>query len=128
MGGYTKNSKDSAGRRLGLKTTHGSEVLENEIILRQRGFKWHPGNNIKHGKDHTLHTKMEGKVVWANDRYAYKKRKRVNVIPMEIPNRKFPAPFGFMYHPELYPELAGFNPEPTNLELPIRKKVRTMNP
>jgi hypothetical protein len=50
------------------------------------------------------------------------------VIPQEIPNRKFPAPPPFAYHPELYPELAMKNPEPTNFEIPKPKPKRQRNP
>ena len=60
MGGSTNNKKDSAGRRLGLKKWgHNAENYPNEIILRQRGFKWHPGMHVKTGKDHTLHAEVE---------------------------------------------------------------------
>ena len=60
MGGSTSNKKDSAGRRLGLKKWgHSTEIFENEILARQRGFKWHPGNLTRAGLDHTIHAKME---------------------------------------------------------------------
>ena len=118
MAGSTNNKKDSAGRRLGVKRSQGSEVRRGEILLKQRGFKWHPGNHVYSGKDHTLHTETEGVVTWAQDKYAYKRRKRINVIPQETPNRKFPPPPSFVYHPEIFPELAKYNPSPANLEIP----------
>ena len=106
MAGSTSNKKDSAGRRLGIKRFGQAEVLENEIVARQRGFKWHPGENVKYGRDHTLHSDTEGILGWSKDSYARKKRTYIHVIPQEIPNRKFPAPPPFVYHPELFPELA----------------------
>ena len=59
MAGSTSNSKDSAGRRLGIKKWGRAEVLENEILLRQRGFKWRPGHHVHYGKDHTIHASTE---------------------------------------------------------------------
>ena len=60
MGGSTNNKRDSAGRRLGLKKWgHNAEIYPNEIILRQRGLKWHPGMHVKSTKDHTLHAEVE---------------------------------------------------------------------
>ena len=59
MGGSTSNKKDSAGRRLGIKKFGAAEVLENEIVARQRGLQWHPGDNMRQGKDHTLHASEE---------------------------------------------------------------------
>ena len=60
MGGSTNNKRDSAGRRLGLKKWgHSAEIFPNDIILRQRGHKWHPGMHVKSGVDHTLHSKIE---------------------------------------------------------------------
>lgn len=53
------NNKDSAGRRLGLKKFGGEEVFPNEIIARQRGLRWHAGENTRIGKDHTIHSRIE---------------------------------------------------------------------
>ena len=129
MAGSTSNSKDSAGRRLGIKKWGQSEVLENEIIARQRGFQWHPGQNVHYGKDHTLHSSVEGILGWSKDPFARKRRSHIHVIPQEIPNRKFPAPPPFVYHPQLYPELAEHNPQPTNFEIPKSKgPKRVKNP
>ena len=61
-GGSSRNGRDSAGRRLGVKTFGGESVLAGNIIVRQRGTKWHPGNNVGLGKDHTIFALIEGKV------------------------------------------------------------------
>jgi large subunit ribosomal protein L27 len=55
----TQKTKDSAGKRLGIKKLGGNEVFPNDILARQRGFKWHPGLNTYYGKDHTIHSKIE---------------------------------------------------------------------
>jgi large subunit ribosomal protein L27 len=61
-GGSSRNGRDSAGQRLGLKIFGGEEVLAGNIIARQRGTKWHPGRNVGVGKDHTLFALINGKV------------------------------------------------------------------
>ena len=61
-GGSSRNGRDSAGQRLGLKIFGGENVLAGNIIARQRGAKWHPGRNVGVGKDHTLFAKINGKV------------------------------------------------------------------
>jgi large subunit ribosomal protein L27 len=61
-GGSSRNGRDSEGRRLGLKKFGGEAVIPGNIILRQRGTKWHPGENVGMGKDHTIFAKTEGKV------------------------------------------------------------------
>ena len=81
MAGSTNNKSDSAGRRLGIKRWGAAEVRRGEILLRQRGHKWHPGQNVYSTVDHTIHADMEGKVAWSYDRYAYKKRPRINIVP-----------------------------------------------
>ncbi len=72
----TQNTKDSAGRRLGylwfqyrLKKFGNQEVMPNDIIARQRGFKWKPGNNIIIGKDHTIHSACEGIVKFRKGKF-----------------------------------------------------------
>ena len=81
------------------------------------------------GKDHTLHATVEGTLAWSKDPFARKRRSIMHIIPKETPNRKFPAPPPFVFHPELYPELAQSNPEPTNFEIPKRKpKLGKKNP
>ena len=61
-GGSSRNGRDSAGQRLGLKIFGGEAVLAGNIIARQRGTKWHPGRNVGVGKDHTLFALTDGKV------------------------------------------------------------------
>jgi large subunit ribosomal protein L27 len=61
-GGSSRNGRDSAGRRLGVKKYGGQDVLSGNIILRQRGTKFHPGTNVGMGKDHTIFATAEGKV------------------------------------------------------------------
>ena len=59
-GGSTRNGRDSAGRRLGVKKFGGESVLPGNIIVRQRGTKYHPGENVSIGKDHTIFAIKEG--------------------------------------------------------------------
>ena len=63
-GGSSRNGRDSEGRRLGVKKFGGEEVIPGNIIIRQRGTKWHPGENVGIGKDHTIFAKSEGKVAF----------------------------------------------------------------
>lgn len=86
--GVTKNKKDSAGRRLGVKKFGGEEVFPGNILVRQRGFQWKQGENIYHGSDHTFHARKEGKVSFYKDPWSTRRRTHVNVIEQEIPNRK----------------------------------------
>ena len=61
-GGSSRNGRDSDGRRLGVKKFGGESVVGGNIIVRQRGTKWHPGRNVGMGKDHTLFALAEGTV------------------------------------------------------------------
>jgi large subunit ribosomal protein L27 len=61
-GGSTRNGRDSAGKRLGVKKFGGEVVLPGMIIVRQRGTKFHPGNNVGMGRDHTIYSLVQGKV------------------------------------------------------------------
>ena len=61
-GGSSRNGRDSAGRRLGVKKYGGETVRAGNIIIRQRGTKWHAGFNVGLGHDHTLFAITEGKV------------------------------------------------------------------
>ncbi len=63
-GGSSRNGRDSAGRRLGVKKFGGESVLAGNIIVRQRGTKVNPGQNVGIGKDHTLFALVEGKVAF----------------------------------------------------------------
>jgi|TARA_R110002073_G_scaffold244395_1_gene406418 large subunit ribosomal protein L27 len=61
-GGSTRNGRDSESKRLGVKRFGGQAVSAGEIIVRQRGTKMHPGENVGMGKDHTLFAKVDGTV------------------------------------------------------------------
>lgn len=61
-GGSSRNGRDSDGRRLGVKKFGGESVVGGNIIVRQRGTKWHPGRNVGMGKDHTLFALVDGTV------------------------------------------------------------------
>jgi large subunit ribosomal protein L27 len=76
--GSTQNNRDSAGRRLGVKKFGGEKVRAGNIIVRQRGTKIHPGENIGMGKDHTLFALIDGVVSFERKD---KKRKKVSIIP-----------------------------------------------
>ena len=116
--GVAKNTKDSAGKRLGIKKFGGEPVGYNKILVRQRGFKWSPGYNVFVGKDHTIHSAAEGYVI--HEYNTEKKRTVVSVVPHKLPEKpKFSIPF--CYHPELFPELAKDNPAPSNLFRPKPK-------
>ena len=78
-GGSSRNGRDSAGRRLGVKKFGGERVLAGNIIVRQRGTKVNPGQNVGMGKDHTLFALVEGRV---NFREKSGGKMFVNVMPM----------------------------------------------
>jgi large subunit ribosomal protein L27 len=61
-GGSSRNGRDTAGRRLGVKKFGGEAVIPGNIIIRQRGTKYHPGSNVGIGKDHTIFALTEGRV------------------------------------------------------------------
>ena len=63
-GGSTRNGRDSVSKRLGVKCFGGEAVRAGNIIVRQRGTRFHPGNNVGLGKDHTLFAKADGRVVF----------------------------------------------------------------
>ena len=63
-GGSSRNGRDTAGRRLGVKKFGGEAVVSGNIIIRQRGTKYHPGANVGMGRDHTIFAVTEGKVVF----------------------------------------------------------------
>jgi large subunit ribosomal protein L27 len=78
-GGSSRNGRDSAGQRLGIKLFGGQQCLAGNIIARQRGTKWHPGANVGLGKDHTLFALTDGRVEF---RTKAKGRVFVSVVPM----------------------------------------------
>lgn len=61
-GGSSRNGRDSAGRRLGVKKFGGEVVISGNILVRQRGTTYHPGTNVGMGKDHTIYSVVEGVV------------------------------------------------------------------
>jgi large subunit ribosomal protein L27 len=63
-GGSSRNGRDSAGRRLGVKKYGGQIVVPGNIIIRQRGTKVHPGRNVGLGRDHTIFALIEGRVAF----------------------------------------------------------------
>ncbi|NQW01989.1 MAG: 50S ribosomal protein L27 [Rhodospirillales bacterium] len=63
-GGSSRNGRDSEGRRLGVKKFGGEVVVPGNIIIRQRGTKYHPGANVGMGKDHTIFAVVDGKVAF----------------------------------------------------------------
>ena len=77
-GGSTRNGRDSESKRLGVKIFGGQEVLAGNIIVRQRGTKFHAGRNVGCGKDHTLFAKSDGVVEFTVR--GPKKRKYVSVV------------------------------------------------
>jgi large subunit ribosomal protein L27 len=77
-GGSSRNGRDSAGQRLGVKLFGGEPCSAGNIIVRQRGTKWHAGKNVGVGKDHTLFALIDGKVEF---RTKTKGRIFVSVLP-----------------------------------------------
>jgi len=78
-GGSSRNGRDSAGRRLGVKKFGGQEVIGGNIIVRQRGTRVYPGRNVGMGKDHTLFALVEGRVAFHDGKLG---RKYVSVEAM----------------------------------------------
>tara|TARA_B100001173_G_C15499920_1_gene342627 strand:- start:45 stop:296 length:252 start_codon:yes stop_codon:yes gene_type:complete len=76
-GGSSRNGRDSAGRRLGVKKFGGEIVISGNIIVRQRGTKFHPGVNVGIGKDHTIFATKNGKVEFKKTRT----RTFISVVP-----------------------------------------------
>ncbi len=77
-GGSTRNGRDSNAKRLGVKRYGGQEVLAGNILVRQRGTKFHAGENVGIGKDHTLFAKADGQVLFQDK--GPKNRKFVSVV------------------------------------------------
>ncbi len=75
--GSAKNGRDSQGKRLGVKKSGGENVRAGNILIRQRGTKFHPGINVGCGRDFTLFALIDGTVLW--DR----QHRKVSVIPSE---------------------------------------------
>ena len=79
-GGSKKNGRDSESKRLGVKKFGGEAVTTGNIIVRQKGTKFHPGNNVGRGSDHTLFAKIDGRVKFER---MGKDRKKVSVYAAE---------------------------------------------
>lgn len=77
-GGSTKNGRDSAGKRLGVKKAGGEVVKAGNILVRQRGTTFHPGHNVGLGRDYTLFALIDGVVEFKQGR-----RQTVSVLPQE---------------------------------------------
>jgi large subunit ribosomal protein L27 len=78
-GGSSRNGRDSNSQRLGVKLFGGQQAVAGNIIARQRGTTWHPGQNVGLGKDHTLFALVDGKVEY---RTKAKGRVFVSVLPV----------------------------------------------
>ncbi|HIP23515.1 MAG TPA: 50S ribosomal protein L27 [Rhodobacteraceae bacterium] len=78
-GGSSRNGRDSAGRRLGVKKYGGELVIGGNIIVRQRGTKFYPGDNVGMGKDHTIFATSEGNVKFHK---GLKGRTFISVLPL----------------------------------------------
>ena len=77
-GGSSRNGRDSAGRRLGVKRYSGQLVLPGNILVRQRGTKIHPGDHVGMGRDHSIFSLIKGKVQFKKSKL---NRTKVSVIP-----------------------------------------------
>ena len=77
-GGSSRNGRDSAGRRLGVKKFGSENVIAGNIIVRQRGTRFHAGENVRVGKDHTLYASADGKVEFFNG--GPQNRKQVRIV------------------------------------------------
>ena len=77
-GGSTRNGRESESKRLGVKIYGGEHIVPGNIIIRQRGTEFHPGEGVGMGKDHTLFAKVEGKVQFAIK--GAQKRRTVSIV------------------------------------------------
>jgi large subunit ribosomal protein L27 len=84
-GGSSRNGRDSAGQRLGVKMFGGQAIEAGNVIVRQRGTQFHPGKNVGMGKDHTLFALADGQVAF---RKGFKRRTYVAVISAMDPATK----------------------------------------
>ncbi|HMU63341.1 MAG: 50S ribosomal protein L27 [Nitrosomonas sp.] len=79
-GGSSRNGRDSHSKRLGVKRYGGELIKAGNIIVRQRGTQFHPGDNVGMGKDHTLFAKIEGKVLFSMK--SSFNRRTVSIVPV----------------------------------------------
>ena len=80
-GGSSRNGRDSAGRRLGVKLYGGEKAIPGNIIVRQRGTTWHPGAGVGMGRDHTIFAVNEGHVTFKK---GLKGRTFISVLPVKV--------------------------------------------
>ncbi len=80
-GGSSRNGRDSESKRLGVKKFGSQIVQAGNILVRQRGTRFHPGVNVGCGKDHTLYAKVDGRVVFETK--GPKNRKHVSIYPLQ---------------------------------------------
>jgi large subunit ribosomal protein L27 len=80
-GGSSRNGRDTAGRRLGVKKYAGQLVKAGNILVRQKGTKIHPGQNVGLGRDYTIFSLIDGKVNYEN--FAKTRKVRVSVAPLQ---------------------------------------------
>jgi large subunit ribosomal protein L27 len=79
-GGSSRNGRDTEGRRLGIKKFGGEAVIAGNILIRQRGTKWHPGENVGLGRDHTIFALIDGHV-----EFKRKAQDRVHISVRPLP-------------------------------------------
>jgi large subunit ribosomal protein L27 len=77
-GGSSRNGRDSAGKRLGVKLFGGQQAIAGNVLIRQRGTEYHPGQNVGIGRDHTLFALTDGKVTFGT---GFKNRRYVHILP-----------------------------------------------
>jgi large subunit ribosomal protein L27 len=87
-GGSSRNGRDSAGQRLGVKLFGGEKIFGGNVIVRQRGTKFYPGENVGMGKDHTLFALCDGYVTFKT---GFKRRTFVSVTVAQTPAAKIAA-------------------------------------
>ena len=80
-GGSSRNGRDTEGRRLGVKKYGGEKVVAGNILIRQRGTKWYPGQNVGLGRDHTIFALIDGKVEFKTRSEG---RVHISVVPMSV--------------------------------------------
>ena len=78
-GGSSRNGRDSEAKRLGVKLFGGQVAVPGNVILRQRGTRWHAGENVGMGRDHTLFALTEGQVTFKR---GFKSRQYVSIVPV----------------------------------------------
>ena len=88
-GGSSRNGRDTEGRRLGLKKSGGQAVIAGNIIIRQRGTRWKPGQNVGLGRDHTIFALVDGKVEFKRKAEG---RVHVSVVPAPTPTPTLAPP------------------------------------